>query len=469
MLKRIESAQESPEGAKPPKAKPKKVERFSFTKTDIAKLPLPVAGKRATYYDVTVPKLALRVTAAGTRTFYTVRRGDDGMDWLKLGVFPDMTVENARKEAETKLGLYARGDNPAAVKRAAKEEQTLDEYFKHFIENKRKKNGALLSPKTKGEYKSQFAKYLAPIAKKKISKVSNSDVKPLVRAIGKAHPVMANRVRALVSSIYGLANEDGLATGNPAAGVSKYGETVRDRFLHADELPRFFASVGQETNSTVRDFFLLSLLTGARRANVLAMRWNQIRLDEGIWRIPNTKNGTPQNVTLSPEAAAILTTRKETADGAFVFPGDGKSGHLMEPKKGWQRIFDRDELAQLTARIEAADKAFAAVEGEALTDALERARKAAKRLKLDTEGTRIDPLRIHDLRRTLGSWQAKQGASLAIIGKSLNHKSQQATAIYARLDLDPVRASVNQATAAMMEAGGMKKSADVKPIRKARA
>ena len=202
---------------------------------------------------------------------------------------------------------------------------------------------------------------------------------------------------------------------------------------------------------------------------MLAMRWNQIRLDEGIWRIPNTKNGTPQNVTLSPEAAAILTTRKETADGAFVFPGDGKSGHLIEPKKGWQRIFDRDELAQLTARIEAADKAFPVVEGEALTDALERARKTAKRLKLDTDGTRIDPLRIHDLRRTLGSWQAKQGASLAIIGKSLNHKSQQATAIYARLDLDPVRASVNQATAAMMEAGGMKKSADVKPIRKARA
>ena len=443
--------------------------RFKFGKEKIEALPLPDAGKRATYYDETVPKLALRVTGAGTKTFYIIKRVGADMSWLKLGVFPDMTVERAGKEAKIKLGLYAAGENPAAVKRAAKEEQTLDEYFKHFIENKRKKNGALLSPKTKGEYKSQFAKYLAPIAKKKISKVSNSDVKPLVRAIGKAHPVMANRVRALVSSIYGLANEDGLATGNPAAGVSKYGETVRDRFLHADELPRFFASVGQETNSTVRDFFLLSLLTGARRANVLAMRWNQIRLDEGIWRIPNTKNGTPQNVTLSPEAAAILTTRKETADSAFVFPGDGKSGHLIEPKKGWQRIFDRDELAQLTARIEAADKAFPVVEGEALTDALERARKAAKRLKLDTEGTRIDPLRIHDLRRTLGSWQAKQGASLAIIGKSLNHKSQQATAIYARLDLDPVRASVNQATAAMMEAGGMKKSADVKPIRTARA
>ena len=61
----------------------------------------------------------------------------------------------------------------------------------------------------------------------------------------------------------------------------------------------------------------------------------------------------------------------------------------------------------------------------------------------------------------MGSWQAKTGASLAIIGKSLNHKSPQATAIYARLDLDPVRQSVNTATSAMLEAGAMKDAADV--------
>ena len=166
-------------------------------------------------------------------------------------------------------------------------------------------------------------------------------------------------------------------------------------------------------------------------------------------------------MTLSPEAIEILKTRKESAEGAFVFPGKGESGHLVEPRKGWERILDRDELKQLAIRIEAANGAFVAKEGEALAGALARARKAAKRMKIDTEACRITDLRIHDLRRTLGSWQAKQGASLAIIGKSLNHKSQAATAIYARLDLDPVRASVNSATAAIMEAAGVKKSAEV--------
>ena len=50
---------------------------------------------------------------------------------------------------------------------------------------------------------------------------------------------------------------------------------------------------------------------------------------------------------------------------------------------------------------------------------------------------------------------------MVIIGKSLNHKNQATTAIYARLDLDPVRASVNTATSAMMEAAGLKASAEV--------
>jgi integrase len=62
-------------------------------------------------------------------------------------------------------------------------------------------------------------------------------------------------------------------------------------------------------------------------------------------------------------------------------------------------------------------------------------------------------LRIHDLRRTLGSWQAINGESLSVIGKSLGHKNIATTAIYARLQLDPVRASMEKATEATFAAG----------------
>jgi len=68
----------------------------------------------------------------------------------------------------------------------------------------------------------------------------------------------------------------------------------------------------------------------------------------------------------------------------------------------------------------------------------------------------LEGVRIHDLRRTLGSWQAIMGSSLQIIGRSLGHKSLQSTEVYARMDLDPVRASVNGAAAAMLQAANGK-------------
>ena len=63
----------------------------------------------------------------------------------------------------------------------------------------------------------------------------------------------------------------------------------------------------------------------------------------------------------------------------------------------------------------------------------------------------IENLRIHDIRRTLGSYQAITGASLHVIGKSLGHKSSISTQIYARLTTDPVRASMETATNKMLE------------------
>jgi integrase len=279
---------------------------------------------------------------------------------------------------------------------------------------------------------------------------------------GKSDSTLTN-VRSLASSIFARGIEWGLAESNPVSGTKAKPKVHRDRFLHSEELPRFFVSLAEESNETVRDCFLVALLTGARKANVLEMRWSEIRLDEAIWRIPRTKNGTSQNVALALPVVDLLKARKASAvSGAeFVFTGEGESGHLEDPKKGWKRIFDRDELKVLLSLIESVGGAFApklnsktGVEVcESLDARLMRARTVAKGLKLRIDDVRIRDVRIHDLRRTLGSWQAMTGASLPIIGKSLNHMSQQSTAIYARLQLDPVRSSVEKAVAAMHEAG----------------
>ena len=67
------------------------------------------------------------------------------------------------------------------------------------------------------------------------------------------------------------------------------------------------------------------------------------------------------------------------------------------------------------------------------------------------ETAEITDLRMHDLRRSLGSWMAAKGASLTVIGKGLGHKNTATTAIYSRLNLDPVREAMEDATSAMFE------------------
>jgi integrase len=179
-------------------------------------------------------------------------------------------------------------------------------------------------------------------------------------------PVTANRVLALLSSIFGWALSAGLWDGNPAKGIRRNAERSRDRFLQADELPRFYAALAEEPNETIRDYFLMSLLTGARRANVLAIRWVEIDFKRAEWRIPRTKNDDPHTIPLMPEALAILVQRQSGGESVHVFAGPGKSGHLIEPKAGWRRIFDRDELTQLTTLVHAAGSRFSIAEGKTL-------------------------------------------------------------------------------------------------------
>lgn len=93
-----------------------------------------------------------------------------------------------------------------------------------------------------------------------------------------------------------------------------------------------------------------------------------------------------------------------------MIPGSGEAGHLVPPKKAWRIILDKAGIADL---------------------------------------------RLHDLRRPMGSWQAGTGANLSVTGRSLNHKSTQTTAIYARIWLEPVRNSMETAATAMLQVAGL--------------
>ena len=132
-------------------------------------------------------------------------------------------------------------------------------------------------------------------------------------------------------------------------------------------------------------------------------------LDDNRWEVLNPKNNRPYVIPLTPEAVKILKDRRRARlnNNPWVFPSHGKSGHVEDLKSRWKELLTRAKITEL---------------------------------------------RIHDLRRTQGSWQAGAGVSLQVIGKALGHSSLAATQVYAQLNLDPVRVAMTSANAAMMAA-----------------
>lgn len=415
--------------------------RIRFKKEVLDALPAPEKG-RSTHYDDLVQKLAVRITSAGTKTFYVITRDGDSVAWLKLGTFPDMTVEIARKEAQKHLGDFAKGASPVKAKRIEKQRLTLGQAFDNYQTLYAVPRGIKTADDTRMIWERCIGTLPDEPAKKhgrkrekhpagvdwssrKIDEISGAEVRTLHAEIGTSTPVLANRVVEIIGTIYARASEWGYTGINPAKDIRPFKEVKRDRFIQADELPAFFKALAADTSEDFKHFVLLCLLTGARRINVLSAQWQEINLAAAVWRIPDSKNGEPVVVALVPEAVEILKARNPDGERktGFVFPADSKTGYLSPPAKRWQALLKRAGMADF---------------------------------------------RIHDLRRSLGSWQAISGASLAIIGKSLGHKSADATLIYARLSMDPVRASVSTATTAMLQAAGVKKTGQVKRMKGAK-
>ena len=377
--------------------------RINFSARTLAAVRCPPGADRIQVYDAKTPHLAWRVTSNGVGAFYFYKKVAGAVKRVRIGG-SELSVEQARKQAAKLSGGVADGVDPSEQKRIARAATaTLGDLLDNFIERHAK-----LHKKSWQGDEDQIERYLSDWKSRRLASIKSDDIRALHAAVGKKHgPYSANRLLAMIHSAYRKAGN--LWAGpNPAAGISRFREKSRDRFLQAGELPRFFAALADEPNETIKDFITTALLTGQRRSNVMAMAWSEIDFERATWRIPETKNGQPLVVPLSPPAADLLKRRKENAKGEYVFPGHGKSGHLVEAKAAWRAILKR---------------------------------------------AKITDLRLHDLRRSLGSWMAISGSSLLVVGKALGHKSTAATQVYSRLSLDPVRAGVDLATAAMMTAG----------------
>ena len=385
-------------------------EKRKLTKRTIDAIPSPAGGDRVVIHDTEVKGFSIRISR-GARTFYLYRWIGGRPQRIRLGTYPELTPEAARRLAEKSNGEVAQGKDLAAERRRRRQpnraDPTLGELFDHALEQHWKP-----TCRTWAEQKRLFEKYTPSGWKaRRLSTIAKVDVLERHRVIGKENGVYtANRWRGVLHRLFEVAIEDfDFAGGNAARKVKPFAEAERERFVTPEELPRLFDAIDAAEDVRIADFLRLALLTGARKGALLRMRYADVDLARAVWTIPasDSKNGAVVHVPLVAEAVEVIRARLIAAGGReYVFPGRHGKGFLSDPTKPIGKVF--------TA---------AGLEG----------------------------VRLHDLRRTFGSWQAANGSSELLIGKSLGHRNTAATKVYARLTLDPVRQSVERATAAMRD------------------
>jgi integrase len=371
---------------------------------------LPILNKRYEVQDTKIQFLKLSVGTGGTKTYYLYRKVKGKPQRIKIGNFKDLTIEQARDQAKKLNSLITLGGDPQEEKRKQRNQFTFRQLYEVYY-----REYATVYNKHPMDNRKTVELHIFPaLGNKSIDEITRDNIRKLHLEISeKRAGGTANRILALVNSVFNFGIKNDYYKGiNPCFGIKKFRVISRDRFLSQEELISFFNAIEQE-EELFKHFFQILLFTGARKGNVLSMKWADIDFDLNRWRIPDThtKNKEVNIVVLGSEVLEILKYRNETnkklqTPSLFVFSGDGKEGYLKDPKKAFARI----------------------------------------RIRMGK-----DDIRMHDLRRTLGSYMAISGASIPIIGKALNHKSQVSTAIYARLTQDPVMDAVNLAIKIMQK------------------
>ncbi|MBN1654571.1 MAG: site-specific integrase [Deltaproteobacteria bacterium] len=319
---------------------------------------------------------------------------------------PLRSFRHARKRVVYSPEARAGGD-PSTARKQARKGLTVSEACDQFT----KEHAARKKPHTQSQYETIIRRYVNPaLGNRKIASINHGDIARLISSVGKDYPVMANRVRAMLSKLFDLAEKWGArpTNSNPVLHIERYSERKRHRDLSELELARLAKALEAAKRdsgiSQAIDAIRLLLFTGMRRGEILRLRWSEVDLDRSALRLGDSKTGQ-KTVRLNSAACDLISAQERVIGVPYVFPSQQHSGtHLSEweLRKAWERV-----------------REIAALEGR--------------------EDEELPAFRLHDFRHNFAATGTAQNFSLQIIGRLLGHKNPATTNRYADLQDDPAR------------------------------
>lgn len=448
--------------------------RVHLTNAAVTRLPvptLPVGVERRNlgaavrdYFDRDVTGFHVRVSPTGRKTFAVLltMRDTGKRRRFTLGEYPTLNADTARALARARLAEVAAGVDPQAVRESKRlaATRTVDDLAKSFLADGK----ARLQASTLYLYTGLLDRHILPaLGPLPTVDVDTAAVSRLHVGLS-SHPTTANQCVRLLSTLFRYAERLGLRPrgSNPATDVPRYRENLKERYLQPEELAVLWRTLDSAAtcgvpaapwrlrkvdpehekhapppkpgkkniargtvlpaNPTAVAALRLLILTGARKTEVLGLRWAEVDFSREALTLEDTKTGRSVRM-LSADAVALLKSVPRVVGSAYVFPSPANP---RRPIRDVSRLWDA-------------------------------VRHAAG----------LEDMRLHDIRHTAASMMLQAGAPLADVGRSVGHHSTRSTQRYAHA------ADAGAKRAASLLANAVRKAAatpatDVTPLKRRR-
>jgi integrase len=335
-------------------------------------------------WDARQHGLALQVQPTGSKAWKAIYSRYGRPRWLHLGNASAIGLADARTLAGEAMLKVAKGQDPAAEKRAERGAGTFAELAAKYLAEHAQKNN-----KSWRQADALVRRHVLPrLGKLQASTITRGDVKAMMARI--EAPIAANQTLAAVSAIFSWAIKEEKLPANPCKLVDRNQTKSRERVLADSEVPKFWVAL-DDVDPVHASALRMILLTGQRPGEVRCMRHEHLK--DRWWEMPGepvpslgwpgTKNGESHRIWL-PAPAQVLIAELGDGVAGFVFAG---------PRGG-------------------------PVHG---LDAAMRATSA----KLG-----VDPVRPHDLRRTHGTTITKLKFGRDAMNRIQNHREGGIADVY---------------------------------------
>lgn len=411
-------------------------EPVKLTKSKVDAIELVESGQ-VLYWDTELKGFGLRVGKSSKSYFVNGRvKGQDKEVRVTIGRHGVFTPDEARTEARKRLIQLSSGINPSDIdKERRAKSKTLDQVFTDFLSARKS-----LKKRTIYDYNRLLDTYLSSWKSKPISEISKDMVEAKHSEIGEHSEAQANYAMRFLRSVFNFAAGkyedsagDTLFEHNPVRRLSQtrawYRIDRRKTVIKPHELKPWFKALNDVQNDDVchsremtRDYVIALLLTGLRRGEGGSLKKSDIDLIGRTLTIDDPKNHEEHILPLSDFLLDLFKRRIKASPNEFVFPGDGKTGHIVEPKKFIARI-ERDSGVEFT---------------------------------------------LHDLRRTFITIAESLDIPVYAVKRLVNHKMKNdVTAGYVVADVERLRAPMQKITDYILKCAGVKKSAQVVELKTA--